>query len=236
MNLETICISGAIIAIPRLRPTNYNGSCSEQRAKNIHYLSCCEIYLLSLKNRWRMATRIQGEPEVCFLHFSTKWRREKLRKHRYSCQTSTQSKIYRPWNRNKRLSQHFILDGNNSYKNFLFIFVKIKTPLYLTILSLLQEKVTMDITFRVMQELSFLTSLLYLASSLGPRLALDMKKLISVSGEDEESVSPGVQRPPACHGLGWRSRDQRYGHQGPAAHTRVTEHFTITALSHLRNY
>ena len=98
MNLETICISGAIIAVPRLRPTNYNGSCSEQRAKNIHYLSCCEIYLLSLKNRWRMATRIQGEPEVCFLHFSTKWRREKLRKHRYSCQNSTQSKIYRPWN------------------------------------------------------------------------------------------------------------------------------------------
>ena len=98
MNLETICISGAIIAIPRLRPTNYNGSCSEQRAKNIHYLRCCEIYLLSLKNRWRMATRIQGEPEVCFLHFSTKWRREKLRKHRYSCQNSTQSKIYRPWN------------------------------------------------------------------------------------------------------------------------------------------
>ena len=80
MNLETICISGAIIAIPRLRPTNYNGSCSEQRAKNIHYLRCCEIYLLSLKNRWRMATRIQGEPEVCFLHFSTKWRREKFRR------------------------------------------------------------------------------------------------------------------------------------------------------------
>ena len=86
----------------------------------------------------------------------------------------------------------------------------------------------MDITLRVMQELSFLTSLLYLASSLGPRLALDMKKLIPVSGEGKESVSPGVQRPPACHGLGWRSRDQRYGHQGPAAHTRVTEHFTIT--------
>ena len=143
MNLETICISGAIIAIPRLRPTNYNGSCSEQRAKNIHYRRCCEIYLLSLKNRWRMATRIQGEPEVCFLHFSTKWRREKLRKHRYSCQTSTQSKIYRPWNRNKRLSQHltFIWYGNNNYKiYFLFIFVKIKTPLYLTILSRPQEK------------------------------------------------------------------------------------------------
>ena len=34
-----------------------------------------------------------------------------------------------------------------------------------------------------MLELCFLTSLLYLASSLGPRLALDMKKLIPVSGE-----------------------------------------------------
>ena len=81
-----------------------------------------------------------------------------------------------------------------------------------------------------MIELCFLTSLLYLASSLGPRLALDMKKLIPVSGagEDRRGAFGAVLRPPACHGLGWRGRRPRYGDQGPAAHTRVTEHFTIT--------
>ena len=81
------------------------------------------------------------------------------------------------------------------------MFVKIKTPLYLTILSLLQEKVTMYITFRVMQELSFLTSLLYLASSLGPRLALDMKKLISVSSEGEDRIQ--IQRCAAAACVSW---------------------------------
>ena len=44
----------------------------------------------------------------------------------------------------------------------------------------------MDIPFSYMLQLCFLTSLLYLASSLGPRLALDMKKLIPVSGVGEE--------------------------------------------------
>ena len=43
-----------------------------------------------------------------------------------------------------------------------------------------------------------------------------------------EACSGAVQRSPACHGLGWRGRRPRYGDQGPAAHTRVTEHFSIT--------